>query len=127
GLNSPLAYYTGSYHWDARIVLTPLYKYALYTHSDGGEVALEKNVYSKDPMVWNKLDLSVNFAVVKYHWLCLQKDCWDLSEYACRGTTDITNPRMDFTFKIISQESDAQAKLYLDEILITNELYSFPT
>jgi len=97
-----------------------------YLNSAGVYTVIGTNIfdyYSKD---WKKLDLAVNFAASKYSWAGVNADGYDLSAQALQSAASSTKKRLTLTIEIINSSAEVANECYLDEILVTDELYTGP-
>jgi len=97
-----------------------------YKNSAGAYIDLKTNAYTTTAMEWNKLDWVINFDETKYHWLSCQHNQFDMSSLGLQQSADAHLPVLNFRFQIKNVLAASEAEAIIDEILITDELYSGP-
>lgn len=113
--------------YTARIFLNRTSEEAAYLNSAGVETSLANNTWYTFDWAWNKLDLVINLADLKYHWLAVNHHPFDLSAQSMRTANATTFSLMSFHIIIHNNSADQTGVALIDEILITDELYTGPT
>jgi len=111
---------------EAEIKLTRTSAEAFYLNSAGAYVSLGTHQFETYGSGWNKLDLVINFATDKYHWVGVNQNAADLSAQAIKTSGAGAWPMFTFYIKITNNCAEEQAVALIDEILITDLLYSGP-
>ncbi|MBA7693085.1 hypothetical protein ES703_101660 [subsurface metagenome] len=134
-----------SQHWPTacRIIIEMLYDNGVNLLSSGIEldqfdqslkVLNDAGVYTElgtklfnwNPLDWTKADLSVNFAEGKYSYAAVNGTGYDISVANLKSGATSTIKRLMLTMEIKNSSADDPNECYLDEILVTDELYTGP-
>ncbi|MBA7612650.1 hypothetical protein ES703_19886 [subsurface metagenome] len=121
-----LVYDNGTNALTSGITLDQFDQSLKYRNSAGVYTSLATKLFNWNPQDWTKADLSVNFATAKYSYAACNGSGYDLSAQTIQPLASSTVKRLILTIEIYNSSAEVANYCLLDEILVTDELYTGP-
>lgn len=125
--NICLSYHDRTNLHRAMIHLKAANEEALFANAAGGETSLGNFAWSHLDTAWNKVDLSVDFALDEYHYVAVNHTHADLSGQGLFLIADPTWPRLRLRIELMNQVIGDPVTAFADQVLVTDGLYDLPT